>query len=82
MKVCYNSWNSHHYHNVASFLKLTTIYNIINGPLMALYIFPPVTLYKIISPIPVVMALLIILDHLLVLTICIHHLPIHYLFVE
>ena len=41
---------------------------------MALYIFPPVTLYKIIFPIPVVMALLIILDHLLVLTICIHHL--------
>ena len=41
---------------------------------MALYIFPPVTLYKIIFLIPVVMALLIILDHLLIPTICIHHL--------
>ena len=60
-----------------NFLKLTTMYNIINGTLY----FPPVTLYKIIFPIPVVMALLIILDHLLVLFVFIIC-PIHYLFVE
>ena len=48
------------------------MYNIINGN--SLYIFPPVTLYKIISPIPVIMAFLIILDHLLILIICTRHL--------
>ena len=48
---------------------------------MALYIFLPVTLYKIIFPIPVVMALLIILDHLLILFVFIIC-PIRYLFVE
>ena len=51
------------------FLKLTTMYDIINGTL-----YFPTGLYKIIFLIPVVMALLIILDHLLIPTICIHHL--------
>ena len=61
------------------FLKVTTMYNI---TIVTLYFPTGYFVPKIIFPIPVVMALLIILDHLLVLTICIHHLPIHYLFVE
>ena len=57
------------------FLKLTTMYSILY------YIFPPVTLFEIIFPIPVDMALLIILDHFLVLFVFIIC-PIRYLFVE
>ena len=47
------------------------MYIINNG---ALYFPIGYTLYEIVFPIPVVMAFLIMLDHLLVLTICIHHL--------
>ena len=53
------------------FIKLTTMYRIINGTL-----YFPTGLYFVRNyfPIPVVMAFLSILDHLLVPTICIHHL--------
>ena len=35
MKVCYNSWNSHHYYNTSQVFEITvtTLYNIINGTL-------------------------------------------------
>ena len=53
------------------FLKVTTMYNI---TIVTLYFPTGYFVPKFIFPIPVVMALLIILDHLLVLTICIHRL--------
>ena len=82
-KVCLKRWDMD-YESVGTHFFITTSqvfktnYIQCTISLTALYIFLLATLYKIISRIPVVI-FLIILDHLLVLIICIRHLS-HLLF--